>query len=94
LPRSTIQTAASSTSSSTTRAVVLHGYPPGCEGLDGAKEFYRGLWRERPGDTLVLDEVVVDRDCLSISFTYGDDRGETRLRLRDGRVIERWQGRR
>ena len=73
-------------------AAVLNGYPPGCEGLDGAKEFYRGLWAKRPDDALVLEEVVVDGDCLSIAFTYGSDRGETRLRFKDGRVVERWQG--
>jgi hypothetical protein len=72
--------------------VVLHGYPPGCEGLEGARAFYRGLWRERPDDALVLHEVVADGDCLSVAFSYGSDRGETRLRFRDGRVVERWQG--
>jgi len=73
-------------------AVVLHGYPPGCEGLAGAKAFYRALWLERPRDALVLEDVVSDGDSLSVAFRYGSDRGETRLRFRDGRVVERWQG--
>jgi hypothetical protein len=73
-------------------AVILHGYPPGCEGLDGAMAFYRRLWEQRPDDALVLEEVLHDGDCLSVAFRYGSDRGETRLRFRDGRVVERWQG--
>lgn len=73
-------------------AVVLHGYPPGCDGLAGAKEFYRALWLERPHDALVLEDVVSDGDCLSVAFRYGSTRGETRLRFREGRVVERWQG--
>jgi len=60
--------------------------------VEGAKAFYHGLWSERPDDTLVLEEVLADDGCLSVAFSYGSDRGETRLRFRDGRVIERWQG--
>jgi hypothetical protein len=73
-------------------AVVLYGYPPGCEGLEGAKAFYRRLWRERPDVALVLEEVLADGDVLSVAFRYGSDRGQTRLRFENGRVVERWQG--
>lgn len=73
-------------------AVVLHGYPAGCAGLEGAKAYYRRLWKENPDDLLVLDEVVADGDDLSVAFRYGRSSGETRLRFDGGRVIERWQG--
>jgi steroid delta-isomerase-like uncharacterized protein len=44
--------------------VVLHGYPRGLEGREGARSFYRQLWSAFPDARLEVEDVVVDGDRL------------------------------
>lgn len=44
--------------------VVLHGYPRGVAGLDGARSFYSQLWSAFPNAKLIIEDVVADGDRL------------------------------
>ena len=49
--------------------VVLHHYPPGIEGLEGAKQFYRTFWKAFPDCRLSIDEVLFDGDMVACRYT-------------------------
>jgi len=55
--------------------VVLHGFPPGVEGVDGLRGMYGEIWGALPGGRLHLDDVISEGDrvaCrLHISGTHG-----------------------
>jgi len=38
--------------------VILHGYPRGLAGLEGARSFYSQLWRAFPDARLTVDGVI------------------------------------
>jgi predicted ester cyclase len=48
--------------------VVLHGYPRGLVGLDGAKTFYSQLWAAFPDARLAVDDVIGDADRLAARY--------------------------
>jgi len=49
--------------------VVLHGYPRGIEGIDGARGFYSELWSAFPDARIRLDETLVSDDRLAARYT-------------------------
>ena len=48
--------------------VVLHGYPRGLEGLDGARTFYAQLWDAFPDARLTVEDVVGSDDRLAARY--------------------------
>jgi predicted ester cyclase len=77
-------------------AVVLHGVPPG---IDGVRSMYEGVWRAYPGSQLALDEVIVQGDRLACRYTWrANDAnsgaflvpGATIMHFRAGKCVERW----
>ena len=51
--------------------VVLHGYPPGVEGKEGARAFYTGFQNALPDAHLEVHQVVADEDTLAARYTVG-----------------------
>jgi predicted ester cyclase len=49
--------------------VVLHGYPRGIEGLEGARSFYSQLWAAFPDARLSVEETVASDDRLAARYT-------------------------
>ena len=49
--------------------VVLHGYPRGIEGREGARSFYSQLWAAFPDAHLSVDETVASGDRLAARYT-------------------------
>jgi steroid delta-isomerase-like uncharacterized protein len=49
--------------------VVLHGYPSGVEGRDGAQRFYSQLWTAFPDARLSLEETIASEDRLVARYT-------------------------
>lgn len=49
--------------------VVLHGYPRGIEGLEGARSFYSQLWAAFPDARLSVEETVASGDRLAARYT-------------------------
>lgn len=73
--------------------VVLHGYPDGIVGLEGAKGFYRSLWEQLPDAAIEIREIEdADAGTLRVHFDYAGQENVTTLRFVDGVVVERWQG--
>lgn len=58
-------------------SVVLHGYPPGIEGKDGARAFYMGMFTGLKGGHVDLQEVLVEGDTAAVRIrvtgTHGGD---------------------
>jgi predicted ester cyclase len=48
--------------------VVLHGYPRGLEGHDGARKFYEQLWSAFPDARLTLEDVLETDDRVAIRY--------------------------
>ena len=48
--------------------VVLHGYPRGLEGHDGARRFYEQLWAAFPDARLALEDLVEAGDRIAIRY--------------------------
>jgi predicted ester cyclase len=48
--------------------VVLHGYPRGLVGLEGAKAFYAQLWTALPDAKLTIEDVIADGDRLAARY--------------------------
>ena len=48
--------------------VVLHGYPRGVVGLEGAKTFYSQLWAAFPDARLAVDDVIAKADELAARY--------------------------
>ena len=48
--------------------VVLHGYPRGLEGLEGARRFYSQLWEAFPDAQLIVEDVIADDDRLAARY--------------------------
>jgi predicted ester cyclase len=49
-------------------AIVLHGYPPGVEGLDGARGFYGQIWDALPDGRLIGEDLIADGDRIATRF--------------------------
>lgn len=49
--------------------VVLHGYPRGLEGLDGARRFYTELWSAFPDLRLTVEDVIADGDRIAARYS-------------------------
>jgi steroid delta-isomerase-like uncharacterized protein len=49
--------------------VVLHGYPAGVEGREGARTFYSQFWAAFPDARLSLEETIVSDDRLAARYT-------------------------
>jgi predicted ester cyclase len=49
--------------------VVLHGYPLGVEGRDGAHRFYSQLWAAFPDAHLNVEETITSEDRLAVRYT-------------------------
>jgi predicted ester cyclase len=49
--------------------VVLHGYPAGVEGREGARRFYSQLWAAFPDARLELEETIANDDRLAARYT-------------------------
>lgn len=49
--------------------VILHGYPRGLEGHDGARRFYEQLWSAFPDARLSLEDVLEADDRVAIRYT-------------------------
>ena len=49
--------------------VILHGYPRGLEGHDGARHFYEQLWSAFPDARLSLEDVLETGDRVAIRYT-------------------------
>jgi predicted ester cyclase len=49
--------------------VVLHGYPSGVEGRDGARRFYTQLWAAFPDARLRLEDTIASGDRLAARYT-------------------------
>ncbi len=49
--------------------VVLHGYPRGTAGLQGARDFYSQLWAAFPDARLTLEAVIERDDQLAARYT-------------------------
>ena len=50
------------------RDVVLHGYPRGLAGLDGARTFYSQLWEAFPDARLTVEEVIGSDDQVAARY--------------------------
>lgn len=48
--------------------VVLHGYPRGLAGLEGARGFYAELWRAFPDARLTVEDVIAADDRLAARY--------------------------
>jgi predicted ester cyclase len=48
--------------------VVLHGYPRGLEGHDGARRFYEQLWSAFPDARLSLEDVLEADERVAIRY--------------------------
>ncbi len=48
--------------------VVLHGYPRGVAGLEGARSFYAQLWAAFPDARLSVQEVIGGEDRLAARY--------------------------
>jgi steroid delta-isomerase-like uncharacterized protein len=48
--------------------VVLHGYPRGLAGRDGAKSFYSQLWKAFPDARLEVEEVIGSDDRIAARY--------------------------
>jgi predicted ester cyclase len=48
--------------------VVLHGYPRGLAGVDGARSFYSQLWAAFPDARLAVDDVIGRGDQLAARY--------------------------
>ncbi len=48
--------------------VVLHGYPRGVAGRDGARSFYSQLWSAFPDARLTVEDVIVADDRLAARY--------------------------
>jgi predicted ester cyclase len=48
--------------------VVLHGYPRGLEGHDGARRFYEQLWAAFPDARLTLEDLIESGDRVAIRY--------------------------
>lgn len=48
--------------------VVLHGYPRGLEGHDGARRFYEQLWAAFPDAQLSIEDLVEAGDRIAIRY--------------------------
>jgi predicted ester cyclase len=48
--------------------VVLHGYPRGLEGHDGARRFYEQLWTAFPDARLSVEDLVEAGDRIAIRY--------------------------
>lgn len=48
--------------------IVLHGYPPGVEGLDGARAFYGQIWGALPDGQLTTEDVIARSDRIAARF--------------------------
>jgi predicted ester cyclase len=49
--------------------VVLHGYPAGVEGKEGARSFYSQLWAAFPDARLNLEETIANEDDVAARYT-------------------------
>lgn len=49
---------------------VLHGYPEGATGREGARATYAPHWAAFPGSTIELEDVIEVQDFLAVRFTY------------------------
>ncbi len=49
--------------------VVLHGYPRGLKGREGAKRFYSQLWSAFPDAHLIVQDVVAAGDRLAARYS-------------------------
>jgi steroid delta-isomerase-like uncharacterized protein len=49
--------------------VVLHGYPAGTEGREGARRFYAQLWSAFPDARINLEEMLANDDRLAARYT-------------------------
>jgi predicted ester cyclase len=49
--------------------VVLHGYPRGLAGLDGARTFYSQLWSAFPDARLAIEDMISSDDLLAARYT-------------------------
>jgi predicted ester cyclase len=49
--------------------VVLHGYPRGLEGREGAKRFYTRVWEAFPDAQLTIEDVIASDDRLAVRYT-------------------------
>lgn len=49
--------------------VVLHGYPAGVEGREGARSFYSQLWAAFPDARLSLEETIASDDRVAARYT-------------------------
>jgi predicted ester cyclase len=48
--------------------VVLHGYPAGLSGLEGARSFYSQLWEAFPDAHLTIEAAISDGDELAARY--------------------------
>jgi predicted ester cyclase len=48
--------------------VVLHGYPRGLAGLEGARSFYSQLWRAFPDARLTVDGLIAHDDQVAARY--------------------------
>lgn len=48
--------------------VLLHGYPRGVAGLEGARSFYSQLWEAFPDARLEVDDVIAADDRLAARY--------------------------
>jgi len=48
--------------------VVLHGYPRGLEGHDGARRFYEQLWAAFPDARLTIEDLIESGDRIAIRY--------------------------
>lgn len=56
--------------------LVLHGYPPGVEGLDGARAFYGQIWDALPDGRLTTEDVIARSDRIAARYRLtGTHRG-------------------
>lgn len=50
--------------------IILHGFPPGlAPGVEGARQFYTGVWAAFPGNQLTIDDAVAEGDEVAVRFT-------------------------
>ena len=48
--------------------VVLHGYPRGLEGLEGARTFYARLWEAFPDAQLTVEDVIAADERVVVRY--------------------------
>lgn len=48
--------------------VVLHGYPRGLEGFEGARRFHSQLWDAFPEARLSIEDVIASDDRLAVRY--------------------------